>query len=237
MQKRGYTALRMALASSRVLLLLPLTCCLVAFANEPDQKMLVGTCVLCHGLEGASMGPASPNLGGMDKQYFIASMLAFKHEGDEDALARNIKELAKLGSKEEYLGIQVYPRPSTLMKRLANGYTQEEILEMADYFSKTPIAFPREAFNPEMAEAGREIHLQNCAECHGYQGTFNRDGVPVLGGQWKEYLRYAFRDYLVGSRKMPKAMQRKMIQVQTRHGDEGFLWLTHFYASVRPEVK
>ena len=44
----------------------------------PSAAAMANTCAGCHGTNGQSVGPASPNLAGMSAAYFIDSMNAFK---------------------------------------------------------------------------------------------------------------------------------------------------------------
>jgi len=65
---------------------------------EPTATMLADTCAGCHGTDGASTGPATPSLAGMSEEYMVESMEAFK-SGE---------------------------RPSTVMGRIAKGYSEKE---------------------------------------------------------------------------------------------------------------
>ena len=80
----------------------------VAMAETPSATMLANTCAGCHGTFGSSVGPASPTIAGISRDYFIETMLAYKEA----------------------------QRPSTIMSRIAKGYTEQEIELMAEYFSK-----------------------------------------------------------------------------------------------------
>ena len=44
----------------------------------PTASMLADTCAGCHGTDGASVGPATPNIAGLSETYFTDTMLAFK---------------------------------------------------------------------------------------------------------------------------------------------------------------
>ena len=65
------------------------------------------SCAACHGTDGKSPG-AIPTIDG-----------------------RSVKEM-----KEALLGFKSVARPATVMNRLAKGYTDQEIDELAEYFSK-----------------------------------------------------------------------------------------------------
>ncbi len=80
-----------------------------AFAVERGE-LLASTCLSCHGPDGHStkVQGAVPSLAGLEKGYLVKSLQEFK----------------------------AGTRASSVMKRLASGYTDEEYALMADYLSK-----------------------------------------------------------------------------------------------------
>ena len=52
-----------------------------AAAQSATVQMLAGNCVGCHGVDGTSRGPASPNIAGMSKAYFVGAMLVQVRQG------------------------------------------------------------------------------------------------------------------------------------------------------------
>ncbi|MGB0722098.1 MAG: c-type cytochrome [Gammaproteobacteria bacterium] len=78
---------------------------------DPSAAMMANTCAGCHGTNGQSVGPASPNLAGMSETYFIDTMTYFK-EGE---------------------------RPATIMDRIAKGYSESQIEAMAKHFAAMPV--------------------------------------------------------------------------------------------------
>ena len=80
-------------------------------------SMLGNTCAGCHGTDGASVGPA-PTIGGMSAEYLAETMKGFR-SGD-------IR--------------------STIMTRIAKGYSDDDIDAMAKYFaSETCVEVSTEA--------------------------------------------------------------------------------------------
>jgi cytochrome c553 len=51
-------------------------------------------------------------------------------------------------------------------------------------------------------EAGK-AKAEACAACHGHAGTSTVPGFPKLGGQHRDYLYHALKDYKLGKRKNP----------------------------------
>ena len=199
-----------------------------ADAKMATSDMLVNTCVACHGTSGVSAGPAIPSLAGLTRNYLIGAMLAYKFHDDEEALEKTIDERG-----EAFEDVEAFPRYSTIMSRLASGYTVEEIEVIADYFAaQEPQPVSQEA-DPAMAEAGRKLHNAKCDKCHEDGGFSPKDDVGLLAGQWVPYLRYTFQDYADGKRAMPKKMKTKMKEVREEYGEKGFEQLIHYYGSAK----
>ena len=184
-----------------------LLCCLsmfnIANADTPSASMLANTCAGCHGTNGSSVGPASPTIAGISHDYFIETMEAYK-KGE---------------------------RPSTIMTRIAKGYTDEEINLMAGFFSKQKFVRQSQRFDSKKAQTGKKLHKKYCEKCHEKGGRSSEDDAGILAGQWEPYLRFTMQDFTSGNRKMEKKMQKKMQALDKSHGDKGVDALIHFYAS------
>lgn len=76
-------------------------------AEGRDAALLAASCAACHGTQGHSVG-GTPSLAGLDRQYFIKQMQQF----------------------------QTGERPSTVMMKHAQGYTDAEIRLLAAYFAR-----------------------------------------------------------------------------------------------------
>ncbi len=174
----------------------------VAFAATPSGEMLGNTCAGCHGTHGNSNGPATPTIAGSGSEYFIDSMMAYK-SGD---------------------------RASTIMGRIAKGYTDEEIKLMADFFAKQKIVRQAQSTDAGMAKSGKKLHDKYCEKCHEDGGRAAEDG-GLLAGQWKPYLKYTMADFMSGGRDIPKKMKRKLDKMHNKAGDAGVAELLEYYAS------
>lgn len=170
--------------------------------DEARAMMLSYTCAGCHGTDGVSVGPASPSIAGMAEDTFTEAMLGFK-AGE---------------------------RPSTIMQRIAEGYSEEDIKAMATFFAKQEFKPAKQEFDEAKAKEGAKIHKKNCEKCHEEGGALDVDGSGRLAGQWAPYLEYSLADYLDGSREAPKKMMKKLEKVK-KDGEEGFAALVHYYAS------
>ena len=78
-----------------------------AQAQSVDVSILAATCAGCHGSNFDGSGPI-PGLRGQQQAYLGNQLQAFK----------------------------VGARPATVMNRLAKGYTEDEIIALAEHFSK-----------------------------------------------------------------------------------------------------
>jgi sulfide dehydrogenase cytochrome subunit len=75
-------------------------------ARRPDTDRMVHACAGCHGTNGYSL-PPTPRLAGKPQDEFIAAMRGFKSG----------------------------QRVSSIMNRIAQGYTDDDFLHMAQFFS------------------------------------------------------------------------------------------------------
>ena len=75
--------------------------------TAPGVRALAANCAACHGTNGNSAGGAIPGLAGINKEYFVNQLKAFK-EGKREA---------------------------TVMHQIAKGYSDAEIAAIADFFA------------------------------------------------------------------------------------------------------
>ncbi|NNJ85265.1 MAG: c-type cytochrome [Gammaproteobacteria bacterium] len=173
-----------------------------AFADGPSASMLSNTCAGCHGTNGSSVGPASPTISGMSKDYFLDSMVQYKN-GE---------------------------RPATIMDRIAAGYSEEEIELMSEWFQERPFGRIAQVYDAKKATKGKTLHKQYCERCHEDGGRM-ADGNGILAGQWIPYLRYSMQNFQSGARHMPKKMKRGMDKLVKKHGDDGIEAIVQYYGS------
>lgn len=192
-----------------------------------SQAMLSQTCAGCHGANGYSTGPASPSIGGQTKNYLVAALLGYKFYEDHDGLDAALEQLEK---QEEFDDLEAHPRYGTIMVKLMQGYTVEEIIQIADYYAKPRWKNNTQSADPDMARNGRKYHRKYCEKCHEDNGTSDEDDVGVLAGQWLPYLQYTLKDYAAGRNKMPKKMKSKLEDMIEAHSKVSLDAVSHFYA-------
>jgi sulfide dehydrogenase cytochrome subunit len=169
-----------------------------------SAKMLADTCAGCHGTNGASGGPATPTIAGLSTEYFVEVMEGFKN-GEV---------------------------PSTIMGRIAKGYSEDEFKAMAEYYGKLPFVRAKgQEFNAKLVKKGAKIHDKYCEKCHADGGTKAEDDSGILAGQWQPYLRWTLADYIKEHRVPTKKMRKKLKKMLKKKGDKGVEALMNYYAS------
>ncbi len=168
-----------------------------------SAEMLSNTCAGCHGTYGASNGPATPTIAGLSVEYFIETMEGFK-TGET---------------------------PSTIMTRIAKGYSGSQIKLMAGYFAKKPFVKAKQKFDANEVRKGAKLHDKYCEKCHANAGQLPEDESGILAGQWTPYLTATMSDYVSGKREMTKKMKKKVNKLMKKEGKAGMSALFNFYAS------
>lgn len=199
-------------------------------AETASPEMLTNTCVACHGADGVSQGPAIPSLAGLTRNYFVGAMLAYKYADDSDGLEDALDQLYQ---NKDFEDAEAFPRYSTIMTRIAKGYSLEEIIAMSTVFHDSEIGIPEQKYDRSKVSMGEELHEEYCGNCHEDGGLSAEDDVGLLAGQWMPYLRYTLEDYLAERREMPKKMRTKLKEVHEEYGESGINDLLQYYASVR----
>jgi cytochrome subunit of sulfide dehydrogenase len=171
-----------------------------AFAAPPTPEMISFACAGCHGTNGGSAGLTMPSLAAQSKTAIVDAMKKFK-SGE---------------------------RPSTVMGRLAKGYTDADFDAMAGFFSKQKVHFTSQMVDKAKATKGADLQEANCSRCHLEDGKEGKDDTPVMASQWLPYLKIQMDLYQSGARKMPEKMAEKVKPLSK----EDLEALLHFYAGV-----
>ena len=167
----------------------------------PSASMLANTCAGCHGTGGNSVGPASPTIAGKSAEYIKDIMAQYK-SGE---------------------------RHSTIMARIAKGYTDEEIALMADFFAAKTFESnaAKQKLDSAKVKAGKKLYKKNYSKCHDENGSLPDDDSGILAGQWLPYLQYTMEDFRGGRSEMTKKMKKKVDKLD----DEQIEALLQFFAS------
>lgn len=170
-----------------------------AYAAAPTAEMISFACAGCHGTNGGSAGPSMPSLASQSKTAIVEAMKKFK-SGE---------------------------RPSSIMGRLAKGYSDAEIDMIGDFFSKQKFHATSQTTDKTKVAKGADLQEANCSRCHLDEGKDGKDDTPVMASQWLPYLQMQMDAYLSGHRKMPDKMAEKVKPLSKQDLEA----LLHFYAS------
>jgi cytochrome c553 len=148
-------------------------------ASVWDAKVLISNaCSKCHGFTGVSISPLFPILAAQQASYIEMELQLFRLRGRSDPHAR------------------------AFMWGIARALTDDQIQELAQYFSSQPPVSGRASSNSALAERGKLIYeggvperdILACLPCHGP----NAEGIhtfPRLAGQHRDYLAIQLRQF------------------------------------------
>ena len=152
---------------------------LAALAGTPTED-LARTCNGCHGLNGVSVGPNMPSIGGLPEAYLKNLLLQWK-KGE---------------------------RYAATMDRHVKGYSDDELAALASYFAKLPWVPVAQKADAKVLAQGKEA-TERCETCHGATGSEPDDAeTPKLNGQWAQYLEMELLKYRTDAVKMPHKKMR-----------------------------
>ena len=178
-----------------------------------DIVSLVQMCEGCHGKDGNSSQPDVPIIAGFSYEGFLNTMDVFR-VNERIALAFH-----KPGE------------PETVMNEIAQALSDEDVINLADYFSKRPFRAAEQKVDLELAGRGEILHKQKCERCHRQNGAEPVEDAAILAGQWTPYLRRQFENILSGKRLVPRSMLRRVRNLPA----EDIEALLNFYAMERAE--
>lgn len=131
------------------------------------------TCVSCHGKTGRAINPEWANLGGQHEAYLALQLKAFRSGARENAV----------------------------MNGIAAGLSDQDIAELAAWFSKQPHVTAANG-NPDLVEQGRN-RAGYCHACHGMKGRPVANEWPILAGQSAPYIANQLAAFKGGTRHHP----------------------------------
>jgi cytochrome c553 len=142
-------------------------------ALPQDIAEKVGGCASCHGQDGKPIDKTIPIIWGQQTGYLYIQLRDFKR-GD---------------------------RKNEIMQPIASSFEKDDMLAIAEYFSKKPWPDLGQPRSPKdvAARALSAEHSVGCTGCHLDQ--FQGDGtIPRLAGQSREYLTKTIADFRTRAR-------------------------------------
>lgn len=172
----------------------------VAFAAQRGE-MLSQSCFACHGPRGGSIASAVPSVGGQGAVYLVTALMRFKED----------------------------QRPSSVMGRIAKGYTDPEIMEIAEYLAKQPFQRDQQKVDVNKVELGAAAYRKVCSECHLNDGRESAEAdYPVLAGQRLLYMQMQMHEINNTGGRRVDAKFAAMLDKLNKDEVEAVL---HFFAS------
>lgn len=188
-----------------------LLACLVAFGLPVTAvAATVDVCIECHGADGmGKSAPTYPVIAGIPAGHIEEALFAYV-DGARECVTE--------------------PRMCATVSALSD----EEVVEVAEYFSNQVRGTTNEDFDAQLAAEGRQLHERHCGACHKRpDDEYVADAVGYpLHGQRGQYIRLAIRAYLTGSR---ETLLRAMAQELSTLEPGDIEALINYYASYRAE--
>jgi sulfide dehydrogenase cytochrome subunit len=173
----------------------------VCAGGERPASMLSNACGGCHGTVGASAGYSMPVIAGLPSEYF-----------------RRIMQQYKSGERD-----------SSIMGRIARGYSDTEIEAMATFFEMQKWISASRKLDRQMVAQGKRIHEKKCARCHLAQGRYTEHLLPRIAGQWSDYLAIYLKNATTSELSIPQPKLMKKSLVGLTEGE--LAALAQFYAT------
>lgn len=189
---------------------------LLAPAAYADLQGDLETCNNCHGDGGVSTESDIPSIAGMSA--FVLEEYMFEYQDE----ARPCHESKYRSGDTE--------RPATDMCAIAKELSEDQILEIAEFYGGKSFVPAKQDFDAALAANGAGIHKRECEKCHSDGGSYADDDAGMLAGQWMPYLEQVFAEYATGERNM---MEDKMKDKVDALDAESITALLHYYASLQ----
>ena len=156
---------------------------LSAAAETIEERLAV--CSACHGEVGHSSETQVPSLGAQPAPYVLIQLYLFREK------QRRIEP----------------------MTQAAQGLTDDQLRQIADFVSKLPAPKPpTDPLDAVRIERARSLaHKNHCGFCHNADFS-GHDNVPRLAGQHEAYLLKALREYKSNTRPGYDATMAEVVQ-------------------------
>lgn len=167
-----------------------------ASAQKSAEQKINGVCAACHGADGNSAITLNPKLAGQHPEYLEKQLIEFKSG----------------------------KRANAVMSGMAAGLSDEEMKEIAAYFSAKKLTLGQAASNGA-GSLGEKIYrggiaatgVPACASCHGPNGAGLPKQFPRLSGQHADYTLAQMKAFRTGERAnapMMMAISAKMTDAE-----------------------
>lgn len=183
-----------------------------------SQPPIVDFCAVCHGEAGPSPFVGVPTIHGLPEGVIRSALYTFR----EALRPCRTTACSAAGAC-----------PDISMCDIVGGMSDEELVELAEWYAAQPFAPHQDPFDPELAAIGRELHEEHCEICHTNFGSDPIDDASMLRGQRKVYLRTALEDFQQGRRTIGLAAMEELIK---GFSDEQLDALAEFFSGPAVDV-
>ncbi len=177
-----------------------------AMAAGADRSLL---CSNCHGKDGNSLQPETPNLASQNPAFLLQQIEHFA-----------------TGTRKNFV-----------MNSLASNFTKEDKVNLAVYFSNQ--ALKPQQIDPGLAARGKRLFESVCYLCHGADGKGGDEkGFARIAGQRLEYVVKTLKRFRAVARKEVETDEivrdnPRMEQVTQNLSDADIEALANYVASLR----
>ncbi len=177
--------------------------------NVDNGKLLAEQqCDRCHGSGGVSDDPDTPHLAAQSAAYFVKQMRDYKSRTRDD---KNMYKRARKLNERQFADLAVW-------------YESQPLPELVP-LSEAELTVPK-----LVKEGDAERDIPACDICHGKDGKNVVGEVPILAGQYAEYLVSTMQYFREGSRSNDPG---SVVQLIVRNlSDEEIETLARYYAAL-----
>jgi cytochrome c553 len=144
----------------------------VAYDAEAGRQKAETECAPCHGKDGISEQPNVPSIAGQKNDYVVLALFQFRNSH----------------------------RPSEVMGPIAKPLSDNDLGNLAKYYSSLKPWLASRTANAEATAAGPALALKNhCIQCHG-PTLAGQEGIPRIAGQKIDYLTAQLKAFHAGNR-------------------------------------
>lgn len=151
---------------------------------------LIKSCDACHGANGVSKNTNIPSIAGIAEWNLSDQMLQYLDGRPAKTVNHVTGDTSQSGN----------------MKTIVEGLTEDQINDLASYYSSKPFVKAKQTFDATKAAAGKEVHMTKCDKCHSKSGGDPFDEASILAGQQKGYILRSMNEYKNGQRDGDKGM-------------------------------
>ena len=179
-----------------VLFLIGFNLPVIATEAADGEKLFQKHCSECHQQDGNSKDKNIPRIAGISAILTFDILDQFK---SGDRKSKTIK--SKAAKNKDSIEMNM----NEIAKELKTNEIEAISLFLANQTSKPTT----QKYDENLANTGKEIHMDLCENCHVDEGTNNVEDASILRGQWKNYLQSQFEALSEKKRYMPRRMKKR----------------------------